>query len=80
MNITTMIPLIILVGIVSALIASLMGLGGGIIAIPLILFIIGGGNNIPAKIMAYVSITALAIVAIFKYSKQHQKPDWKAAL
>ena len=80
MNIAVMIPLIIAVGLISSLIASLMGLGGGIVAIALSLFIIGGGNSVPAKAMSYTSIVALAMVAIYKYTKHGKKPDWSAAM
>lgn len=79
MSITAMIPLIILIGLLSSILASLMGLGGGLVAIPLLLIVVGGGNNLPAKIMAYSSIVLLSIFGAIKYFRLKMKPDWKSA-
>ena len=71
--------LVILAGFLSATIASIIGLGGGLIAIPLIMLIIGE-HSTEAKLISYASIAALSIMAVFKYWKQKRKPDYKSAL
>ena len=77
MNLEITIILIILVGLGSSILASLIGLGGGIVAIPLILLVIGQGNTLYAKLIAYVSIFVLSIISLIKYSLQKRKPEWK---
>lgn len=78
MSIEATIPLIIIVGAISSIIASMIGLGGGITSIPFIMIIIGD-HNLEAKLISYVSIAFLSIVASFKYYKQKRKPKWKEA-
>lgn len=72
------IPLLILVGLFSSIIASLIGLGGGLVAIPLIMLVIGN-HSTQAKLIAYTSIATLSLFSIWKYSRYKQKPDWKSA-
>ncbi|WKX02539.1 hypothetical protein [Candidatus Mycoplasma mahonii] len=55
----SIILLLIIVGFLSAIIASLIRLWGGLIAIPLILLIIDEDKFLHAKLIAYVSIFAL---------------------
>jgi len=78
MELTLSIPLIIFTGLFSALIASIMGLGGGIISIPIIMIIVNNHSQ-EAKIISYSSIILLSIVSIFKYWKYKKSPDLKNA-
>lgn len=75
----TTIPLLILVGIFSSILASMIGLGGGLVAIPFISLVIGFENNLQAKLIAYASVASLSLFAAFKYIRQKRKPDFKSA-
>ena len=79
LSIEATIPLLIMAGIVSSIIASLIGLGGGLVAIPLIMLVIGD-HNLEAKLIAYVSILVLSIFSIWKYKRQGLSPDWRNAI
>ena len=78
LDLSIMIPMLILAGFASSIIASLIGVGGGLVAIPIILLVIGD-HTVEAKAIAYVSIAALSVVAIFKYKKQGLSPEWRTA-
>ncbi len=78
LSLESAIPLLILIGIFSALIASMIGLGGGLIAVPLIMLVVGEHQQ-GAKIISYVSIVALSLVASFKYYRQKRSPQWMMA-
>ena len=78
MSLEVTIPLLILVGIMSAIIASIIGLGGGLTSVPLILIVIGD-HNLEAKLISYCSIFALSMLAVYKYWRQKRVPDWKSA-
>jgi len=78
MELSLSIPLIIFAGLFSAVIASMMGLGGGIVAIPIIMLIVDNHSQ-EAKIIAYASIIFLSIVSIFRYHRFKKRPDVKCA-
>ena len=74
------IPLLILVGFLTSILASMIGLGGGVASIPVIMLLIGTHNSLEAKLIAYVSILALASFALYRYIKQKRKPVWDKTL
>ena len=79
LSIEASIPLIIFIGLFSATIASMIGLGGGVIAVPLIMLVIGD-HSLEAKLISYVSIATLAIFAGYKYFfKENRVPNFKVA-
>lgn len=80
MDIEFLIPLLIIIGFLSSILASLIGLGGGLVSIPLIMLVIGTDNSLEAKLIAYVSIFALACFALYRYLKQKRFPKWDKTL
>ncbi len=74
---SAVIPLLILIGFSSAVLASMIGLGGGLVAIPLIILLLGAGQSTQATLIAYVSIFALSLFSLIKYLTQKKRPDWK---
>lgn len=79
LSLETTLPLLLLVGVFSSILASMIGLGGGLVAIPFISLVIGFENNLQAKLIAYASIVALSLFAGIKYIRQKRKPDFKSA-
>ncbi len=73
------IPLLILVGIFSSILASMIGLGGGLVAIPFISLVVGFEHNLETKLISYSSIVSLSFFAAYKYIRQKRKPDFKNA-
>ena len=80
LSIEITIPLIILIGLFSSILASLIGFGGGVVSIPIIMLLIGTDKSLEAKLIAYVSILALASFALYRYIKQKRSPDWKKTM
>lgn len=71
--------LLILVGVFSSLLASMIGLGGGLVAIPLISLVVGWDHSLQAKLISYASVLALSIFSSVKYFFQKRLPNFKAA-
>ena len=70
-----LIIILALIGVFSSMLASTIGLGGGLTAIPLIMLAIGG-HSLEAKLLSYCSIIALSLVATSKYYRQKRQPEW----
>lgn len=75
----TTLPLLLLVGVFSSILASMIGLGGGLVAIPFISLVIGFDHSFQAKLIVYASVASLSLFAAFKYIRQKRKPDFKSA-
>jgi uncharacterized membrane protein YfcA len=71
------ITLILIILFFTAFIAGMLGMGGGILSIPLLSILVKMNNDKEIsylKLIAYLSIFALAIGSLIKYIKQKREP------
>ncbi len=74
----TTIILLIIIGLLSATLASLIGLGGGLISVPMIMLVMKDNSEV-SKLIGYINIIALSLVSSFFYFRQKRKPKFKEA-
>ncbi len=75
LSIAYVIPLLILIGFLTSILSSIIGLGAGLVSIPLILLLVNS-DTVVAKSIAYVSIFALSAFALYKYIRLKRFPQW----
>lgn len=78
MNITTML-ILVLIGILAGVLSGLIGVGGGIIIVPSLVFILGLSQHEAQGTSLALMLPPIGILAAYNYHKAGQL-NWKYAL
>ena len=78
MTITTII-LLIIIGLLAGLLSGLIGIGGGIIMVPLFIVLLGLSQHNAQGMSLAVMLPPVTFLAVYNYHKAGQV-DWKMAL
>ena len=78
MTVTTII-LLIIIGLLAGLLSGLIGIGGGIIMVPLFIVLLGLSQHNAQGMSLAVMLPPVTLLAVYNYHKAGQI-DWKMAL
>lgn len=78
MNVTTML-ILVLIGILAGVLSGLIGVGGGIIIVPSLVFILGLSQHEAQGTSLALMLPPIGILAAYNYHKAGQL-NWKYAL
>jgi hypothetical protein len=78
MTVTTII-LLIIIGLLAGLLSGLIGIGGGIIMVPLFIVLLGLSQHNAQGMSLAVMLPPVTFLAVYNYHKAGQV-DWKMAL
>ena len=78
MTVTTII-LLIIIGLLAGLLSGLIGIGGGIIMVPLFIVLLGLTQHNAQGMSLAVMLPPVTLLAVYNYHKAGQI-DWKMAL
>lgn len=71
---------LILIGVIAGLFSGFMGVGGGVIMIPLLMFLLGYDQHQAQGMSLAVLAVPVTFVAAYTYHKTGHPIDWKFAL
>lgn len=79
MTVTTIITLII-IGLLAGVLSGLVGVGGGIIMVPLFIFFLGLTQHNAQGLSLAVMLPPVTFLAVYNYHQAGGGIDWKVAL
>lgn len=76
---TTTILLLILIGLMAGLLSGLIGIGGGVVMVPLFIFLLGFSQHQAQGMSLAVMLPPVTLLAVLNYNKMGTI-NWKLAL